>query len=172
MEGGRLGLMPQDESGPQRQLSRPWHGPYRIISITNPDELLTKVYFPQDRDIQVHQGCPPNFPATFYWYGGRRHGPGRPPRWVSELLDAPLTSAGADSIDVATDGETTTPEPAKSSDTSTNDCTVTANTSPTFGMNLVTGGNDVTGTVMICMYVCMYVCCHSLTLYICMYAHA
>ena len=47
--------MPQDESGPQRKLSRPWHGPYRIVSISDPDVLLTMVYFPQDRTIQVHQ---------------------------------------------------------------------------------------------------------------------
>ena len=83
--------MPQDESGPQRKLSRPWHGPFRISSISDPDVLLTKVYFPQDCDIHVHQSrvkaCPPQFPAGFFWYGGRRRGPGRPPRWVSEMLD-------------------------------------------------------------------------------------
>lgn len=27
---------PQDESGGQRKLSRPWHGPYRITSLDNP----------------------------------------------------------------------------------------------------------------------------------------
>ena len=26
--------------------------------------------------------------SGFYWYGGRRRGPGRPPRWVSEVLNA------------------------------------------------------------------------------------
>ena len=87
--------MPQDESGPQRKLSRPWHGPYRIVSISDPDILLTKVYFPQDRTIQVHQSrvkvCPPKFPAVFYWYGGRRRGPGRPPRSVSKVLDAHMS---------------------------------------------------------------------------------
>ena len=76
---------------PQRKLSRPWHGPFRISSVSDPDVLLTKVYFPQDRDIHVHQSrvkvCPPQFPAGFFWYGGRRRGPGRPPRWVSEMLD-------------------------------------------------------------------------------------
>ena len=84
--------MPKDETGPQRKLSRPWHGPYRIVSISDPDVLVTKAYFPQDRTIQVHQSrikaCPPKFPAGFYWYGGRRRGPGRPPRWVSEILNS------------------------------------------------------------------------------------
>ena len=87
-----LVYMPQEESGPNRKLSRPWHGPFRIISISDPDVLLAKVYFPQDRNIQVHQSrvkmCPPKFPSGFYWYGGRRRGPGRPPRWVSEVLNA------------------------------------------------------------------------------------
>ena len=31
--------------------------------------------------------CPPDFPAGFYWYGEKRSGPGRPPKWVSKLLD-------------------------------------------------------------------------------------
>ena len=90
--------MPYEETGPQRKLSRPWYGPLRIISISDPDLMLTKVYFPQDRTIQVHQSrvkvCPPHFPGGFYWYGGRRHGPGRPPRWVSKVLDSHLSGQG------------------------------------------------------------------------------
>ena len=31
--------------------------------------------------------CPTNFPSGFYWYGGRRRGPGRPPKWVDELME-------------------------------------------------------------------------------------
>ena len=31
------------------------------------------------------------FPAVFYWYGGRRRGPGRPPRSVSKVLDAHMS---------------------------------------------------------------------------------
>ena len=30
--------------------------------------------------------CPEGFPAGFYWYGGGRRGPGRPPKWVDKLL--------------------------------------------------------------------------------------
>ena len=31
---------PQEESGPQRKLSRPWHGSYRIIGIQNPNATV------------------------------------------------------------------------------------------------------------------------------------
>ena len=29
---------------------------------------------------------PTRVPAGYYWYGGRRAGPGRPPKWVDALL--------------------------------------------------------------------------------------
>ena len=86
---------PQDESGKQRKLSRPWHGPYRITAINEPDATLVKVYFPEEGPIQVHLSrvcpCPPLLPAGFYWYGGNRRCPGRVPQWVDRmLLDGPL----------------------------------------------------------------------------------
>ena len=81
---------PQDETGQNRKLSHPWHGPYRVIEKRDPDVTVVKVYAPQDGQIQVHQSrvsrCPPGFPAGFFWYGGRRSGPGRPPKWVDQLL--------------------------------------------------------------------------------------
>ena len=64
---------PQDETGKQRKLSRPWHGPYRIISRNDPDVTAVKIFFPIDPPVQVHQSivnkCPPSFPNDFYWYG-------------------------------------------------------------------------------------------------------
>ena len=85
---------PQDETGGNRKLSRPWHGPYRVVTQTDPDVCVDKVYFPQDGRIRVHQSrvktCPPNFPAGFYWYGGRRRGPGRPPKWVTSMMNQHL----------------------------------------------------------------------------------
>jgi hypothetical protein len=82
---------PPEESGKKRKLSRPWHGPYRVTSVANPDVWVTKMYFPGDGVIQVHQSrvkaCPPEIPGGFYWYGVRRPGPGRPPKWVNDLLD-------------------------------------------------------------------------------------
>lgn len=80
---------PQEEFGPLRKLSRPWHGPYRVVSWDDPDLTVVKVYFPQDGSIQVHQQrvqpCPPELASGFYWYGSRRSGPGRPPRWTRNL---------------------------------------------------------------------------------------
>ena len=81
---------PHEESGKHRKLSRPWHGPYRVTSINDPDATVVKVYFPQDGAIQVHltrvKPCPMEFPAGFYWYGQRKHGPGRPPKWIDRLM--------------------------------------------------------------------------------------
>ena len=97
---------PQEESGRMRKLSRPWHGPYRIIDRRDPDVTVVKVYAPQDGQIppqdgqiQVHRECtsaprvaycPPELPAGFYWYGKRRSSPGRPPRWVDRLLQGTI----------------------------------------------------------------------------------
>lgn len=79
---------PQDEIGRQHKLSRPWHGPYRIVDRRDPHVTVVKVYAPQDDQIQVHQTrvspCPPELPAGFFWYGSQRTSPGRP------LLDGQL----------------------------------------------------------------------------------
>ena len=81
---------PQDETGKQRKLSRPWHGPYRIMSRDDPDVSVSKVYFPQEGAIQVHQSrvcpCPSEFPAGYFWYGSKRRGPGHPPKWTEALM--------------------------------------------------------------------------------------
>ena len=48
------------------------------------------MYFPLEDPIQVHQTrvkpCPQGFTAGFYWYGTKRKGPGRPPKWVERVL--------------------------------------------------------------------------------------
>ena len=85
---------PQEETGRLRKLSRPWHGPYRVVERRDPDLTMVKVYAPQDGQIQVHQTrvahCPPELPAGFFWYGTKRSSPGRPPRWVDQLLRGDL----------------------------------------------------------------------------------
>ena len=82
---------PQEEQDSNRKLSRPWHGPYRVTTLEEPDVCAVKVYFPQDPQIRVHQSrvklCPSGFPAGYYWYGTKRRGPGRPPKWVMTLLN-------------------------------------------------------------------------------------
>ena len=92
---------PQDETGANRKLSRPWHGPYRVTCCSKTGVTAVKVYFPDERPIQVHQTrvarCPHGFPAGYYWYGHRRSGPGRPPKWVERLLsDRGASGSGAD----------------------------------------------------------------------------
>ena len=81
---------PGDETGCLRKLSRPWHGPYHVTSHNETNLTAVKVYFPRESPIQVHQvrvkPCPQGFPAGFYWYGAKRQGPGRPPRWVEQVL--------------------------------------------------------------------------------------
>ena len=88
---------PQDESGRWRKLSRPWHGPYRITEKIDPNITCVKVYHPQDGPICIHQSriclCPDEFPAGYYWYGGKRRGPGRPPKWVDRLLQTGSSDA-------------------------------------------------------------------------------
>jgi len=34
---------PSEESGKQRKLSRPWHGPYRVISLKEADITAIKI---------------------------------------------------------------------------------------------------------------------------------
>ena len=93
---------PQDESGRLRKLSRPWHGPYRILDKSDPDVTCIKVYYPQDGPVHVHQSrisrCPEEFPAGFYWYGNKRRGPGRPPKWVDRLLRSGPTDTSRKSV--------------------------------------------------------------------------
>ena len=56
---------PQDETGRWRKLSRPWHGPYRIVGLTSTGVTCVKVYFPQEGKLRVHQTrvceCPKQF---------------------------------------------------------------------------------------------------------------
>ena len=46
---------PSEESGKQRKLSRTWHGPYRIMNLTDTDITAIRIYFPEDGSIKVHQ---------------------------------------------------------------------------------------------------------------------
>ena len=80
---------PQDESGKDRKLSRPWHGPYRVLMCDSPNIVACKVYFPEDGQLQVHQMrttlCPPGFHNGFYWYGKNQASPGHYPKWTEDI---------------------------------------------------------------------------------------
>jgi len=90
---------PAEETGRNRKLSHPWHGPYRILSHKDPDVTAVKVYFPNEGQIQVHQQrvcqCPPELIPGYYWYGRGQRSTGRTPRWV-ENLQTGLASVESD----------------------------------------------------------------------------
>ena len=93
---------PAEETGKARKLSRPWHGPYRVVSVADPDVCASKVFFPQEGAIQVHQSrvkvCPPDFQGGFYWYGGKGPLPKHPPRWVTTMLEEVTTELEESSV--------------------------------------------------------------------------
>ena len=115
-----LVLFPAEETGKKRKLSRPWHGPYRIIARSDPDVTVAKVHFPEDGTIRVHQlrvcPCPPLLPAGFYWYGGNRKSPGRVPQWLQQLLSRPRDVHGQErgqpgpDLEEGSPGEQSTPD--------------------------------------------------------------
>ena len=46
---------PAEESGKNRKMSRPWHGPFRVIERKDPNITLRNVYFPEEPTMLVHQ---------------------------------------------------------------------------------------------------------------------
>ena len=80
---------PREETGANRKLAQPWHGPYRVISIDGPDVTAIKVYFPEKKSIHIHrsrvQPSPAGFPAGYYYYGNNQRGPGHYPRWIDAM---------------------------------------------------------------------------------------
>ena len=70
-------------------MTQPWQGPYRILQRNDPDITASKVYFPGDGQIQVHQQrvtrCPSELIAGYYWYGPKKRSSGRTPQWVKSL---------------------------------------------------------------------------------------
>ena len=66
---------PADETGRNQKLSQPWHGPYRVVAIEDPDISVQKVYHTQGQ-MQVHQirvtPWPDDLPPGYYWYGRKQ----------------------------------------------------------------------------------------------------
>ena len=46
---------PEEETGKRRKLSRPWYGPFRVITRQDPNLTVRKVYFPEDPPLTIHQ---------------------------------------------------------------------------------------------------------------------
>ncbi len=59
---------PQERSGRLRKLSRTWHGPYRITSLSGPDVCVSSLYYSNSLKIHLSRMMlsPPNLPAGFY----------------------------------------------------------------------------------------------------------
>ena len=114
---------PREESGKNRKLSRPWHGPYRVVDCKEPDLTVTKVYRPQDNQIQIHQErvtpWPSDIASGYYWYGRQNHSPGRPPKWIEGLGDRTVTEEADEGEENDTPLCETDPEDPKVSDTPT-----------------------------------------------------
>ena len=56
----------------------------------DPNIVASKIYFPDDPPIQIHQSrvqlCPTSFPTNFYWYENKRAKPSRPSKKVMKHL--------------------------------------------------------------------------------------
>ena len=83
---------PEEETGKKRKLSRPWYGPFRVTVRKDPNLTVTKVYFPNDASITIHQlrvcRSPDQLPVGFYWYGAKRRSPGRVPNWLQKMFSS------------------------------------------------------------------------------------
>jgi hypothetical protein len=62
-------LPSSDETGRNRKLSQPWHGPYRVLQTTDTTLTLEKVYHTKQEQLHVHQDrvkfCPPDLPPGY-----------------------------------------------------------------------------------------------------------
>jgi len=74
---------------------------------------VSKVYFPQEKNIQVHQSCvqlcPSNFPG-YYWYSSKRAGPGCPQKWLMTIDQLFEVQGSSDENDKNSDVEDNEPE--------------------------------------------------------------
>ena len=80
---------PSEETGRNRKISQPWHGPYRILDVTDTTVRVEKVYRTKHDPLHVHQSrvkfFPPNLPPGYYWYGRGHSCPGKVPQWVEHI---------------------------------------------------------------------------------------
>ena len=78
-----------EESGRNRKLPQPWHGPYRITEIRDPGVTVTEMYFPRDGLMNVHKlrvmKCPVSYGVLLVWLKAAQ--PGRIPGWLENLLN-------------------------------------------------------------------------------------
>ena len=89
---------------------------------------VSKVYFPEHGEILVHQSgvlrYPQGFPSGYFWYGKKRHSPGRLPKWVEtpfrrEEVDSTETSADTTDSEAAIEEKLQNPQTDIDSDKET-----------------------------------------------------
>ena len=80
-----------------------------------------KIFFQTDPPIQVHQSrinkCPPSFPQSFYWYGGRRSKPGRPSKKVARQIETIDAAMRQSTGNISSEEERNSADTLKSGDT-------------------------------------------------------
>lgn len=63
-------FQPAEKTGKARKLARPYHGPFRVVSLTQSNAQIRRVDRPQDEPILVALGrlrrCPSEVPDTFW----------------------------------------------------------------------------------------------------------
>ena len=89
-------FFPHEESGKNRKLSKPWHGPYRVISRDDPTLVCTKAYsLSMGRSVFIKAGRTPaqsSFQQDSFGTAVEGEDQENPPRWVEQLLSARLAS--------------------------------------------------------------------------------
>ena len=102
---------PKEESGRNRKLSQPWHGPFRVVSRDDPDLTVSKVYRPQDGTIQSRvMPWPKDIISGYFWYGRKHHSPGRPRKWLEQLQSEQRSVANNDNDNEEVERHSTDPE--------------------------------------------------------------
>ena len=90
---------PSDETGRNRKLSQPWHGPYRVTSIVDSNLTVHEVYprhAKEPKQARIHLSrvtpCPEHLPPGYHWYGRQHSSPGKTIQWVENLGQTPHIS--------------------------------------------------------------------------------
>ena len=83
----------------------------RVVEVTPTGITAQREYTAKDDITRVHLNCvtrcPLSFPVGYYWYGDRRHGPGRPPKVVADSTGDQIE---AEELDVTPEERDITPE--------------------------------------------------------------
>ena len=116
--GDRVFLFkPAEKSGEKRKLSRPYHGPYRVVNITTNNASLCRVDKPQDEPILVALGrlrrCPEEIEDEFWPPDRDKPKRGRPKKKPPHLHQEPGVGDIDSALEESASMEEQLPEAAK-----------------------------------------------------------